>query len=128
MDQDDLIKKEQYYFNGSQNIQENGTILSEIKEEMDPMPVYDGQIKDDKDLLDNCDIVKTQEKSNTAETVNKTHLSKDKESVHEGIKVLNCNICDGLTTCLLFLGVFLLLHIKLLELLVYLLRVQLLNV
>ena len=94
MDQDDLIKKEQYYCNGSLNIQENGTILSEIKEEMDPMPVYEGQIKDDKDPLDNCDIDENQENSNTAETVKNTHLSssKDIKSVHEGIKVSNCDI------------------------------------
>ena len=93
MDQDDLIKKNQCYFDGSLNIQENGTILSDIKEEMDPMPVYYGQIKDDRDPLDNCDIDENQENSNTAETVNKTHLLKDIESVHEGIKPIKCSIC-----------------------------------
>ena len=85
MDQDNLIMKNQCYFNGSLNIQENGTILSEIKEEMDPMPVYDGQIKDDRDQLDNSDIDENQGNSNTAETVNKTHLLKDIDSVDEGI-------------------------------------------
>ena len=94
MDQDNFIKEEPYHFNDSLNIQENGTILSEIKEEMDPMPVYDGHIKDDKELLDNCDIDENQENSNTAETVNKTHLSKDIESVHERIKPFKCNLCE----------------------------------
>ena len=94
MDQDNLIKKKPNHFNGSLNIQENGTMLSEIKEEMDPMPVYDGHIKDDKELLDNFDIDENQENSNTAETVNKTHLSKDIESVHERIKPFECSICD----------------------------------
>ena len=97
MDQDNFIKEEPYHFNDSLNIQENGTIFSEIKEEMDPMPVYDGHIKDDKELLDNFDIDENQENSNTAETVNKTHLSKYIESVHERIKPFKCNIC-GLET------------------------------
>ena len=44
--------------------------------------------------MDNSDIDENQENSNTAETVNKTHLSKDIQSVHERIKPFKCNICD----------------------------------
>ena len=76
MDEDNLIKEKQDNFNGPLNILENETVLSETKEEMDPMPVYDEQIKDDKDPLVDCDVDENQENSNTDETVNKTHLSK----------------------------------------------------
>ena len=105
MDQDDLIMKNQCYFNRSMNIQENGTILSEIKEEIDPMPVYDGQIKDDKDPLDNSDIDENQENSVHAgikpfecklcdyKAARNFNLKHHIESVHQGIKAFKCNIC-----------------------------------
>ena len=67
MDQDDIIKKKQDNFNGSLNIQENETIVSENKEEIDPMPENVVQIKDVKDPLDDCHIDENQENSNTAE-------------------------------------------------------------
>jgi len=105
MDQDNLIKKKPNHFNGSLNIQENGTMLSEIKEEMDPMPVYDGQIKDEKDPLDNSDTDENQENSVHAgikpfecklcdyKAARNFNLKHHIESVHQGIKAFKCNIC-----------------------------------
>ena len=69
MDQDDLIKEVQDNCNGSLNIQENETILSENAEGFDPFePECIVQIKDDFDLGVN--------QENSAETVNEIHLSK----------------------------------------------------
>ena len=88
MDQDDVIKEEQDNCNGPLNIPENETILSENEEEIDPFePECIVQIKDDSDLDVN--------QENSAETVNEIHLSKHKESVHDGIKKKSkCTICD----------------------------------
>ena len=73
---------------------QNETILSEIKEEIDPMQMaeYIVQINDVKDYSDDCNLGLNQEKS--AETVNKTHLSKLIESVNDEIKEFHCTICD----------------------------------
>ena len=88
MDQDDIIKEEQDNCNGSSNIQENETILYENAEGIDPFePECIVQIKDDSDLDVN--------QENPAETVSEIHLSKHKESVHDGIKKkFMCTICD----------------------------------
>ena len=64
MDQDDVIKKEQDNCNGSSNIQENGTILYENAEGIDPFV----QIKVEFDFDVN--------QENSAETVHEIHLSK----------------------------------------------------
>ena len=73
MDQYDIIKEEQDNCNGSLNIQENGTILSENLEGIDPFePECIVQIKDE------CDFDINEE--NSAETVNEIHLSKHMES------------------------------------------------
>ena len=105
MDQDNLIKKKPNHFNGSLNIQENGTMLSEIKEEMDPMPVYDGQIEAYNDPLDNSDIDENHENSVHAgikpfecklcdyKAARNFNLKHHIESVHQGIKAFKCNIC-----------------------------------
>ena len=79
MDQDNIIKEEQDNCDGSSNIQENGTILYENAEGIDPFePECIVQIKDE------CDFDINEE--NSAETVNEIHLSKQNFNMSKSAK------------------------------------------